>query len=600
MSKIWKCVFTAAAALILACGGDSSSKADNSAEISVASYDDLPNCTENREGMEATTEDGGTYVCTDGEWKEASGPITTYETLEDMPNCTAKREGETAYVEEDEGTYVCTDGEWTAESPESSGSSSSKGGKKDDDGDEDGDGDGSDDGEDNDGDSGSSGESSSGAAPSSSSTAPVIITDGKTVDGSCYPDRSLALKNDTVTWYFARAILDSTASASDIVAYHVLINGTDCAWTLTGASKSSVVVKCSKSSVAAVYSSTGNYTASIKAGENTITCSGVRVVNEYPSSSSEVPSSSSVVPSSSSAVPSSSSVEPESSSEEESSSSEEPSSSSWEKLSSQELYVSSSGGSEEPESSNEGNSSGSVGSSGSVNPVSSDASVYDSIANTLTDLRDGQVYRTTTINVPAEDYSKVWMAENLNYRYLGPTADEDSSSFCYDNDPANCTKYGRLYLWSAAMDSAGIIKGNTANGCGYYSECSLSGTVRGVCPKGWHLPSEAEWSALFTAVGGKSAARTKLKSASGWNSSGNGTDDFGFSALPAGYRYENGSYYGEGKIAYFWSSSFSSSTDNINNDYADRRYLYYNNDPPAHDRSNNNEDEGYSVRCLKD
>ena len=281
-----------------------------------------------------------------------------------------------------------------------------------------------------------------------------------------------------------------------------------------------------------------------------------------------------------------------------SSSSEVADSSTSEAFSSSEQDDLSSSSSEEPESSSEEKSSSSLSLS------SGDASVYNAFANTLTDLRDGQVYRTTTIEInDAEqgiDYSEVWMAENLNYRYLGPTADEDSSSFCYDNDPANCTKYGRLYLWSAAMDSAGIIKGNTANGCGYYSECSLSGTVRGVCPKGWHLPSEAEWSALFTAVGGKSAARTKLKSASGWNSSGNGTDDFGFSALPAGYRYENGSYYGEGKIAYFWSSSFSSSTDNINNDYADRRYLYYNNDPPAHDRSNNNEDEGYSVRCLKD
>ena len=297
-------------------------------------------------------------------------------------------------------------------------------------------------------------------------------------------------------------------------------------------------------------------------------------------------------------LPSSSEVADSNTSEESSSSEQENlDSSNSEDSSSSE---SSSNGKDESSCSEGSSSSSEEESSSSILLYSSDASIYDPTASTLTDLRDGQVYRTIAIDIPAKDYSEVWMAENLNYRYLGPTADEDSSSFCYDNDPANCTKYGRLYLWSAAMDSAGIIKGNTANGCGYYSECSLSGTVRGVCPKGWHLPSEAEWSALFTAVGGKSAARTKLKSASGWNSSGNGTDDFGFSALPAGYRYENGSYYGEGKIAYFWSSSFSSSTDNINNDYADRRYLYYNNDPPAHDRSNNNEDEGYSVRCLKD
>ena len=82
----------------------------------------------------------------------------------------------------------------------------------------------------------------------------------------------------------------------------------------------------------------------------------------------------------------------------------------------------------------------------------------------MVDSRDKQLYRTVTIG------DQIWMAENLNYRYLGPTADEDSSSFCYQNDPANCAKYGRLYLWSATMDSAGIIDGNTANGCGYQSE----------------------------------------------------------------------------------------------------------------------------------
>jgi Fibrobacter succinogenes major domain (Fib_succ_major). len=88
----------------------------------------------------------------------------------------------------------------------------------------------------------------------------------------------------------------------------------------------------------------------------------------------------------------------------------------------------------------------------------------------LTDDRDGQTYKTVKIG------EQWWMAENLNYRYIQQTfegAEEDSSSYCYYNDPANCAKYGRLYLWSAAMDSAGIIPGNSANGCGDGTICNL-------------------------------------------------------------------------------------------------------------------------------
>ena len=65
----------------------------------------------------------------------------------------------------------------------------------------------------------------------------------------------------------------------------------------------------------------------------------------------------------------------------------------------------------------------------------------------LKDDRDGQTYRTVKIG------DQWWMAENLNYAYLQPTETLDSSSFCYDNDPENCKQYGRLYLFSAAMDS---------------------------------------------------------------------------------------------------------------------------------------------------
>lgn len=85
------------------------------------------------------------------------------------------------------------------------------------------------------------------------------------------------------------------------------------------------------------------------------------------------------------------------------------------------------------------------------------------------------------------------------------------------------------------MDSVGEWSTN-GEGCGYRTECSPTYPVRGVCPKGWHLPDTTEWQSLFSAVGGKTAAGKMLKSTSGWNSNGEGLDAFGFSALPAGYR----------------------------------------------------------------
>ena len=206
-------------------------------------------------------------------------------------------------------------------------------------------------------------------------------------------------------------------------------------------------------------------------------------------------------------------------------------------------------------------------------------------------MRDGQTYKTVTIG------DQTWMAENLNYAYTGVPLDHgyytsDSTSWCYENDPANCTKYGRLYTWAAAMDSVGTWSTN-GKGCGYGSTCSPTGTIRGICPEGWHLPSKTEWNTLFTAVGGRLTAGQVLKSQTGWDDSGNGTDAFGFSALPAGYGDYYGDYYYEGYYAYFWSSSEDGS------DYAYIMYLYYDCDYA----NLNYDDKDYgvsSVRCVKD
>ena len=178
-----------------------------------------------------------------------------------------------------------------------------------------------------------------------------------------------------------------------------------------------------------------------------------------------------------------------------------------------------------------------------------DASEYDALNNTLKDLRDGQVYRTTVIAPEGTDYSEVWMAQNLNYK--------TSDSRCYGNEAANCETYGRQYFWEKTdMD--------------------------GVGPKGWHLPSMNEWEALIVAVDGSitqytspNTAGTKLKSTSGWNDGDNGTDDYKFSAV-----YHGSAFWGS--TPYTLVSLFGSSAN---------LYLY--------DDSYDIEDDTYSIRCIQ-
>ena len=209
----------------------------------------------------------------------------------------------------------------------------------------------------------------------------------------------------------------------------------------------------------------------------------------------------------------------------------------------------------------------------------------------LVDDRDGQTYKTVVIG------EQTWMAENLNYAYTGvPYKNEnyksDSISWCYRNNTSNCTKYGRYYTWAAAMDSVGEWSTN-GKGCGYRTECSPTYPVRGVCPEGWHLPTKTEMETLLAIVGGNSTAGIMLKSTDGWDNSGNGTDAFGFSVLPAGNE-RDGLFYNEvGKRAYFWSSTRDSyGSVNYMNAFDSRDY--------ACPGSGAFEYYGHSVRCVKD
>ena len=168
---------------------------------------------------------------------------------------------------------------------------------------------------------------------------------------------------------------------------------------------------------------------------------------------------------------------------------------------------------------------------------------------TFTDNRDGKVYRTVAIG------TQTWMAENLNFAAEG--------SKCYENKDANCAKYGRLYSWE---------------------------TARKACPAGFHLPSDDEWAALENSVGRRTMAGAKLKSSSGWANNGNGTDEYGFSALPGGY-VSGGEFSHAGIYGYWWSATEYTAN------YAWIRYMYYNYDDVY--KRNSGKAGMYSVRCVQ-
>jgi len=153
----------------------------------------------------------------------------------------------------------------------------------------------------------------------------------------------------------------------------------------------------------------------------------------------------------------------------------------------------------------------------------------------LTDSRDGQVYKTVRIG------TQTWMAENLNYSGVG---------VCYNNSTDSCKKYGRLYTWTEVMNGSGS------------SKASPSG-VQGICPSGWHVPSDSEWTTLKKFVEadsrvGVGKGGTSLKSTGSWDtssgSSGNGTDLFGFRALAGGIS-RGTSFYDLGNYGDWWSAT---------------------------------------------
>ena len=219
----------------------------------------------------------------------------------------------------------------------------------------------------------------------------------------------------------------------------------------------------------------------------------------------------------------------------------------------------------------------------------------------LTDSRDSKVYKTVNIG------GQTWMAENLAWlpAVVGPATSSSADSYYYVNGydgtvvadakaTDNYKKYGALYNWPAAMN-------------GSASSTLVPSGVQGICPDGWHLPSDAEWTNLtdyltnngFGYGGSGDDISKSMASTSGWTAYGTagtvGNDQTtnnssGFTALPGG-RSSGGGFSNLGNYAYFWSAS------EIGTSSAWSRYLSYNVDGVT--RFNYIRNHGFSVRCLQ-
>jgi uncharacterized protein (TIGR02145 family) len=151
-----------------------------------------------------------------------------------------------------------------------------------------------------------------------------------------------------------------------------------------------------------------------------------------------------------------------------------------------------------------------------------------------------KTYKTVIID------DKEWMAENLNTAVNGSKCGsgfdpENGSQVLTNENTVNCDRYGRLYDWTTVMQGSAS------------SDANPSG-VRGVCPEGWHLPSASEWGAMESYVGGGENAGTKLMARSGWGTGNNGTNAYGFAALPGGYGAGYSFFY-EGFRGAWWTST---------------------------------------------
>ena len=234
---------------------------------------------------------------------------------------------------------------------------------------------------------------------------------------------------------------------------------------------------------------------------------------------------------------------------------------------------------------NSSSSSETTQSSSSSENISA-GSVYDATAKTLTDLRDGQTYKTVTIG------TQTWMAENLNYADSVMTPSLKGRSWCYDNNADSCAKYGRLYTWAAAIDSVALQNQDDNLICGYGRFCKSLLKKQGLCPDSWHLPDTTEWKMLFETVGGQGVAGRALKTQSNWSDNSGGTNSYGFSALPSGYYREYDGFSYVNHLSNFWTATEGTSYTSY--------YISLESAGDAANRYDISKGHAFSVRCLKD
>jgi len=167
----------------------------------------------------------------------------------------------------------------------------------------------------------------------------------------------------------------------------------------------------------------------------------------------------------------------------------------------------------------------------------------------MVDGRDGKLYKIASIG------GMTWMAENLNYEYN----DDSGETECFENSSDSCSKYGRLYTWNVAID--------------------------GACPSGWHLPDTTEWVTLFAAVG-RNPYSMQSKGFSAWDKA---TDEYGFSAVPAGCRGDD-CYSSVGRYANIWTAT----------EYDYNRAYFWGVWPTSAGYAYFAKYNRFSVRCVKD
>ena len=216
------------------------------------------------------------------------------------------------------------------------------------------------------------------------------------------------------------------------------------------------------------------------------------------------------------------------------------------------------------------------------------------------DARDNRIYKQVTIG------TQTWMAENLDFgtrvnstvnskaNNQGNATSESAQKYCYNDSTKYCDTYGGLYQWHTAMaflqayDSLPVVAG------------MIQSPHRGICPEGWHIPDSTEWTTLAEWVdndngGAANDAGRSLKTTTGWEEGGNGTDEYGFGGQPAGKRRVGGNYLIKGEWGIWLSATAMEAPLTF------KMRLGYDHFSKDHDTEPySHRADGHSIRCVKD